>query len=133
MENEKKIEDKFLPIGSVVMLKGGTKPIMITSFCIFPIGKVYNKFGEVNTAGIHSYDYGAVFYPEGYVRTDRTFAFNHEQIDKVLFKGLETEKHKVYSNELNKMMVGLQEQFKIADEEKTKFKVNVAIPEAEGY
>ena len=102
MENESK--EKFLPIGSVVMLKGGTKPVMITSFCIFPIGKVYDKFGEVNTSGIHSYDYGAVFYPEGYVRTDRTFAFNHEQIDKVLFMGLETEKHKFYSTELKKML-----------------------------
>ena len=31
MNNE--VGEKFLPIGSVVMLKGGTKRAMITGFC----------------------------------------------------------------------------------------------------
>ena len=28
--------EKYLPIGSVVMLKGGTKRVMITGFCTVP-------------------------------------------------------------------------------------------------
>ena len=27
------MRDKYLPIGSVVLLKGGTKKVMITGFC----------------------------------------------------------------------------------------------------
>ena len=40
--------EKFLPIGSVVMLKGGTKPTMITSYCIIPKGDIYDKNGPVD-------------------------------------------------------------------------------------
>ena len=125
--DEEKIE-KFLPIGTVVMLKGGTKPIMITSFCIFPTGKVYDRYGEVNKEGLHSFDYGAVFYPEGYLSSDRTFGFKHNQIAKVLFKGYQTEKHNAYSKGLNEMMVGLNEQFKQSDLEREKCRVHFELP-----
>ena len=30
------MNEKFLPIGTVVKLKGGTKKIMITSYLVFP-------------------------------------------------------------------------------------------------
>ena len=30
------MKERFLPIGSVVLLKGGKKEVMITSYCIFP-------------------------------------------------------------------------------------------------
>ena len=30
---KKKIPNKYLPIGTVVMLKGGTKRVMIAGFC----------------------------------------------------------------------------------------------------
>ena len=36
-------KEKFLPIGTVVLLKGGKREIMITSYCIIPTGEVYNK------------------------------------------------------------------------------------------
>ena len=36
MENE----EKFLPVGSVVLLKGGKKELMITSYLIFPTGEL---------------------------------------------------------------------------------------------
>ncbi|MBO5120749.1 MAG: DUF4176 domain-containing protein, partial [Bacilli bacterium] len=33
---ENKMPEKFLPIGTVVLLKNGKKEVMITSYCIFP-------------------------------------------------------------------------------------------------
>ncbi|MBQ1470771.1 MAG: DUF4176 domain-containing protein [Eubacterium sp.] len=32
------IEKKFLPIGTVVLLKGGKRELMITSYCVMPSG-----------------------------------------------------------------------------------------------
>lgn len=73
---------------------------MITSYCIVPSGDVYDKNGKVDATG-KMFDYGACFYPEGMVTSDQLFAFNHEQIDKVCFKGYETDKQEEISKVLN--------------------------------
>ena len=49
-------EEKYLPIGTVVMLKGGTKRIMITGFCSI----------EENTKE-KMWDYSGCLYPEGFL------------------------------------------------------------------
>ena len=90
MENN----ERFLPIGSVVILKGGKRELMIMSYCVMPNGgEVYDKNGKVEDAP-KLFDYGACFYPEGMVTSDQIFAFNHEQIDRVCFKGYETDRYK---------------------------------------
>jgi hypothetical protein len=44
MENN----ERFLPIGSVVILKGGKRELMIMSYCVMPNGgEVYDKNGKV--------------------------------------------------------------------------------------
>ena len=40
--------NEILPIGTVVMLKEGKRPLMITSMKVQTNGKVYDKFGEVD-------------------------------------------------------------------------------------
>ena len=40
-------EKKYLPIGTVVLLKGGKKEVMITGYCITPRGDVYDKKGKL--------------------------------------------------------------------------------------
>ncbi len=97
MENN----ERFLPIGSVVILKGGKRELMIMSYCVMPNGgEVYDKNGKVEDAP-KLFDYGACFYPEGMVTSDQIFAFNHEQIDRVCFKGYETDRYKEISAVLN--------------------------------
>ena len=81
MENE----ERFLPIGTVVILKGGKRELMIMSYCIMPSGDVYDKSGKIDAKG-KMYDYGACFYPEGMVTSDQLFAFNHDQIEKICFR-----------------------------------------------
>lgn len=67
----------LLPIGSVVLLKGGDKKIMIC-------GRIQAKEGE-NTI----YDYSACYYPEGIVDPSSMFFFNRDVIDTVYFIGFQ--------------------------------------------
>lgn len=99
MENEK----RFLPIGTVVLLKGGKKELMIMSYCIIPSGDVYDKNGKVDV-GDSVFDYGGCAYPEGMITSDQLFAFNHNQIDKICYRGYQTDKQKELSDALEKAM-----------------------------
>jgi len=101
------IEERFLPIGTIVLLKGGKKELMITSYCIVPSGEVYDKNGKIDAQG-KMFDYGACVYPEGMVTSDQLFAFNHEQIERVCFKGYETDSQKEISKILNGGLAEMQ-------------------------
>ena len=69
--------DKYLPIGSVVLLQGGTKRIMI-------IGR-----RERARADGQAWDYLACPYPEGFLGGDNAYLFDHEQIARVFFLGFQ--------------------------------------------
>ena len=94
------IGERFLPIGTVVLLKGGKKELMIISYCIIPAGDVYDKNGKVDV-GETMFDYAGCVYPEGMITSDQLFAFNHDQIEKVVYKGYETDNQKEISKVLN--------------------------------
>lgn len=67
----------LLPIGSVVLLKGGDKRIMICS-------RIQAREGEQVI-----YDYSACYYPEGIINPDQMFFFNHDAIEMVYFLGFQ--------------------------------------------
>ncbi|MCD8197451.1 MAG: DUF4176 domain-containing protein [Lachnospiraceae bacterium] len=67
----------MLPIGSVVLLKGGDKKIMIC-------GRIQSKAGEDVI-----YDYSACYYPEGILSASSMFFFNRDAIDTVYFLGFQ--------------------------------------------
>ena len=104
---EKKIPEKFLPIGTVVMLKGGKRPVMVCCCCIMPTGEVYDKDGKVKNVP-KVIDYGGCFYPEGMIKSDQMFGFNHDMIDKVIFLGYQSDKQKEYSNNLKEGLAEFQ-------------------------
>ena len=68
---------KYLPIGTVVMLKGGKKRAMITGFCAYE-----------NEDKKKLYDYSGCLYPEGLFKMDQSFLFDHEQIGEIFHLGL---------------------------------------------
>ncbi len=70
---------ELLPIGSVVLLKEGTKKAMI-----FGIKQTDKASGK-------EYDYIGVVYPEGNLGEQLQFFFQHENIDQVFFRGYEDE------------------------------------------
>ena len=102
-------EGRFLPIGTVVLLKGGKKEVMITSYCIFPTGKLHVDGKEVDPAG-RMYEYGACTYPEGIINSDEILGFNHDQIEKVCHMGYETDDQKGFSAHLNMVIDELKKQ-----------------------
>lgn len=80
MEDKKKKNgyEKYLPIGTVVLLKNGKKRVMITGFVAM------EKKGEDNV----TYDYCGVLYPEGVISMKQVLMFNHNQIQKIFHMGL---------------------------------------------
>ena len=117
MENE----ERFLQIGTVVILKGGKRELMIMSYCIMPSGDVYDKSGKIDAKG-KMYDYGACFYPEGMVTSDQLFAFNHDQIEKIISMGYQDEETAAFIQELNSLEPVIR---MIFDNRKTEVEQNV--------
>ena len=68
---------ELLPIGSVVLLAGAQKKLMICG-----IGQTKEDSGK-------TYDYIGVLYPEGNMGDGSQFLFNHADIDEVTFRGYE--------------------------------------------
>lgn len=60
----------ILPIGSVLMLKNSTHRVMIT-------GYAQRKLDDPEKV----FDYAGCAFPEGVIGPDKTFLFNHDQIE----------------------------------------------------
>lgn len=84
---------KYLPLGTVVMLKTATKRLMITGFCM--IAKEDNS---------KMYDYSGCIYPEGIIDFEQIVLFNHDQIDKVYHMGLSDQEELNFKNKLNEFL-----------------------------
>ena len=82
--------DKYLPIGSVVMLNNAKKRVMIIGF------KLINKNDENK-----QFDYVGVLYPEGMVDLGYNMLFNHDQIEKIYYLGLIDDEEKEFKKKLN--------------------------------
>ena len=77
---------KYLPIGSVVMLKNGKKRLMITGYAQIDL-ESKNKV----------YDYSGCMYPEGVISTKKILLFNHEDIIQIFAIGYSDEEQKTYN------------------------------------
>lgn len=67
---------KWLPAGSVVLLKDSTKRVMIIGFL---------QIRQDDQSRI--YDYSGCLFPEGYQDSEHVYLFDHEQIEKVYSVG----------------------------------------------
>lgn len=106
------MKERFLPIGTVVLLKGAKTPLMITSYCIFPTGKQIKNGQEIDPEQ-KMYEYGACTYPHGVIDRSIVNAFDHNQIEEILFMGYETKD----SEELSQLLNGGYEIYKKKFEE----------------
>lgn len=88
--------EKYLPIGTVVLLKEGKKRIMITGFCAIP-GDDTKKV----------YDYIGCLYPEGFISSNQSLLFNHDQIDKLYYLGYSDDEEKNFKNELKRTIANI--------------------------
>lgn len=85
------MEKEFLPVGSVVLLKGGTKRVMVTGFCSVD-----------NDDATKIYDYTGCLYPEGIINSNEICLFNDNQIEQVFFKGFEDQEEFDFKKNLSK-------------------------------
>lgn len=83
---------EYLPIGSVITLKNGTKKLMIVGRCQTQLEQ--NK----------QFDYGAVLYPEGLIDSSHFYLFNQEDISNIYYIGMQDVEEFNYRIELNKMI-----------------------------
>jgi hypothetical protein len=75
-------KNMLLPYGSVVTIKGGTIK--------------YEIIGLLVKNRKTRYDYCAIELPKGYLGKDTLIAFNHDNIDKVIFEGYSDDKIESY-------------------------------------
>ncbi len=68
---------ELLPLGTVVLLKGAEKRIMIC-------GRI-----QTNVATNEVFDYSACYYPEGLINSKEVIMFNENNIEKVYFIGFQ--------------------------------------------
>lgn len=72
------MKEKYLPIGSVVLLKGATHKIMINGYCAVAEERKDKIF-----------DYRGCPYPEGILSSSGVALFDKEQIAEVCHRGFE--------------------------------------------
>ena len=104
------MKEKYLPIGTVVRLKGATKKIMIIGYC--PLEKEKNEM----------YDYSACLYPEGLIDSSRILLFNHDKIEQVYFEGNSDEEYQSINEQMKQMLGGIKDlkNIKFPDDKKEK-------------
>lgn len=81
--------EKYLPLGSVVLLNEATKKVMITGFCMK---------GDQNNEKI--FDYVGCLYPEGIINTEQNLLFNHKDIKQIFAIGYSDEEDKQFKSKL---------------------------------
>lgn len=84
------VGEKYLPLGSVVLLKGALKKVMITGYAC-----VSSETGD------KVYDYSGCMYPEGFLNYNEVCVFDHDKIEKVFYKGYHDEDAIKFHNMLN--------------------------------
>lgn len=72
------MKNKYLPIGSVVMLDGGTHAVMVTGYC-----------AETAAFEGRTFDYRGCPFPEGVIEDKGVALFDNNMIQKVLHTGWE--------------------------------------------
>lgn len=91
------MENKFLPIGSIVLLKKTKKKVMVIGF----LCKEQDKDSNL-------YDYIGCDYPEGVISSDINLLFNNDDIDSVICEGYIDNEENLFKEKLNKLIVTIK-------------------------
>lgn len=83
----------FLPLGSVIKLRGGIRKVIIVSRGLMTI---------IGDRALY-FDYGGAIYPEGIIG-DQIMYFNHVDIEEVVFEGYEDGENKEMVKQLQNWM-----------------------------
>ena len=84
--------DKFLPLGSVVLLKDAKRYIVIIGYAVIEEG------------GSKVWDYMGCAYPIGVINSENNLLFNRKQIDKVIHTGFSDDEGDKFINVLEESL-----------------------------
>jgi len=87
-------KESFLTLGTIVTLKDVKHKMMIIGYCVAP---------SVKEKKIK--DYIGCMYPEGMLKLDQTYAFDHSEIDKILFEGYTSLEDQIFRESLKKFVI----------------------------
>ena len=87
------MEEKYLPIGTVVLLKDAAKMIMINGHCVL-----------ANEMPGKIFDYRGCAYPEGILTSKGVALFNHSDIEKIVHLGYLNEESKMFNEKIKKIV-----------------------------
>lgn len=87
------MKEKFLPIGTVVLLSGATKRLMITGYCA----------AQAENQNV-VFDYVGCLFPEGNLMGDDVALFNHSQIGSIVYMGLDDDEFKSLNKSINEAL-----------------------------
>lgn len=82
---------KYLPLGSVVLMNGATKRIMVTGYA-----------ATSPESGDRVWDYIGCLWPEGMVTSDKNLLFDHKDINQVYAIGYSDEEQTKFMRLLDK-------------------------------
>lgn len=93
------IPEKYLPLGTVVLLKNGRHRAMIVGYGIKLDGDPNNRF----------YDYMGSLFPEGIFTSEQSLAFDHSDIDKIFYMGYKDKETEEFMKKLKELMKNLED------------------------
>ena len=82
---------KYLPLGSVVLMKDAKKRIMITGYAV-----------KAPESGDRLWDYIGCLWPEGMIAPDKNLLFDHKDIQQIYAIGYSDDEQKRFMSVLDK-------------------------------
>ena len=82
---------KYLPLGSVVLMKDAKKRIMITGYAV-----------KAPESGDRLWDYIGCLWPEGMIAPDKNLLFDHKDIQQIFAIGYSDDEQKRFMSVLDK-------------------------------
>lgn len=92
---------KYLPLGSVVLMKDAKKRVMITGYML-----------KSSDSGDKIWDYVGCLYPEGMVTSSKHLLFNHSDISRIYAIGYSDDEQKRFIQMLDKATALREERLK---------------------
>lgn len=99
---------KYLPLGSVVLMKEAKKRIMITGYAV-----------KAPESGEKLWDYIGCLWPEGVIAPDKNLLFDHKDIQQIYAIGYSDDEQKRFMSVLDKATNIREEKIKTNNTTKT--------------
>lgn len=96
VEEGESVGKEFLPVGSVVLLKEATRPVVVIGYMIVEEGQ-----SEI-------WDYLGCAYPVGVIGNENNLLFQKNQIDKVLHTGFANDEGKQFLKDLEESVTKIK-------------------------